>query len=73
MGIPLSLLSKYPTAHCLHGILKGIIRKKFSGSVSVINDELKYFFKVTDEITPNNGEDIEDMEPQKLLYILGGV
>jgi len=49
------------------------MRKKFSGSVSVINDELKYFFKVTDEITPNNGEAIEDMEPRKLLYISGGV
>ena len=49
------------------------MRKKFSGSVSVINDELKYLFKVTDEITANSGEDIEDMEPQKLLYISGKV
>ena len=48
------------------------MRKKFSGSVSVISDE-KYLFKVTDEITPNSGEDIEDMETQKLLYISGKV
>lgn len=57
-------------AHWFRGILKEIIRQKFSRSASVRNDELnKIFFKVTEEITLNNGE---DMEPQRLSHVSGG-